>query len=137
MAANSDLALAEAVHIGKACGSEIAIVHVIDNTYLRCDPLLFAPDDLRKALREDGEALLKAARERVEAERIPCATRLRDEPAAIGEISTVVEQAAQECGAELLVIGTHGRHGIRRILLGSVAEALVGHSRLPVLLVRR
>ena len=100
-------------------------------------PVFIDPDELRKALREDGEALLTTARERVEAERIPCTTRLIDEPASIGDISAVVEQAAQECGAELLVIGTHGRHGMRRILLGSVAEGLVGHSRLPVLLVRR
>jgi len=134
---NSDLALAEAIQLAKACGSEIAVVHVIDNAYLRCDPLFIDPDELRKALREDGESLLKGARERLEAERIACTTRLIDEPAAIGDVSTVVEQAAQESGAELLVIGTHGRHGMRRLLMGSVAEGLVHHTKLPVLLVRR
>ncbi|WP_042883176.1 universal stress protein [Cupriavidus necator] len=133
---NADLALAEAVQIAKACGSEIAVVHVIDNDYLRCDPLFIDPDELRRALRDNGKALLKAACDRVEAQRIPCVARLIDEPAAIGDISTVVEQAAQEGGAELLVIGTHGRHGTRRLLLGSVAEGLVRHTRLPVLLVR-
>ncbi|RWA53631.1 universal stress protein UspA [Cupriavidus sp. UYMSc13B] len=132
---NADLALAKAVQIAKACGSEIAVVHVIDNDYLRCDPLFVDPDELRRALRDNGKALLKAACDRVEAQRIPCATRLIDEPAAIGDISTVVEQAAQEGGAELLVIGTHGRHGTHRLLLGSV-EGLVRHTRLPVLLVR-
>lgn len=133
---NADLALAEAVQIAKTCASELVVVHVIDNDYFRCDPLFINPDELRIALRANGEALLKAACDRVEAQRIPCVTRLIDEPAAMGDISTVVEQAAQEDGAELLVIGTHGRHGTHRLLLGSVAEGLVRHTSLPVLLVR-
>ncbi|SDD82671.1 Nucleotide-binding universal stress protein, UspA family [Cupriavidus sp. YR651] len=133
---NADLALAEAVQIAMACGSEIAVVHVIDNSYLKCNPLFIGTDELHTALRADGEALLKAACDLVEAQDIPCTTRLIDEPAAMGDISTVVEQAAQEGCAELLVIGTHGRHGMHRLLLGSVAEGLVHHTKLPVLLVR-
>ncbi|GAB7540603.1 universal stress protein [Cupriavidus sp. 8B] len=133
---NAELALAEAIQLAKACGSEITVAHVIDNSYLRYDQGYINPAEVRAALKEAGQALLVAACAQVQAQQIPCKTRLLDEPVAMGEISTVVEQAAQEEGVELLVIGTHGRHGTRRLLLGSVAEGLVRHTNLPVLLVR-
>ena len=47
----------------------------------------------------------------------------------------IVKMAAEE-GADLLVLGTHGRRGVRRLVLGSDAEQVVRTSRVPVLLVR-
>ena len=47
----------------------------------------------------------------------------------------IVEQA-QKWPADLIVCGTHGRRGVRRLLLGSDAEYVVRHTRLPVLLLR-
>ncbi|MFX7981092.1 universal stress protein, partial [Acinetobacter baumannii] len=46
------------------------------------------------------------------------------------------ERLAAEAGAQVLVLGTHGRRGVPRALLGSVAESVVRTSSLPVLLVR-
>jgi nucleotide-binding universal stress UspA family protein len=57
---------------------------------------------------------------------------LRDGPAA----AKIVE-VADEIGADLIVIGTHGRSGIRRLLLGSVAEQVLRLARCPVLFVKR
>jgi nucleotide-binding universal stress UspA family protein len=51
-------------------------------------------------------------------------------------VASVIARVAAECEAELIVIGTHGRHGVRRVLLGSVAESLLRSVELPVLLVR-
>ncbi len=45
-------------------------------------------------------------------------------------------KAAEDCGADLIVMGTHGRRGLRRLVLGSVAEAVVRQSEVPVLTVR-
>jgi nucleotide-binding universal stress UspA family protein len=53
------------------------------------------------------------------------------------DIVTVLCRVAEECEADLVVMGTHGRHGIRRMLLGSVAEAFLRRAGMPVLLVRR
>ena len=47
-----------------------------------------------------------------------------------------IEQEAEQWGADLIVVGTHGRRGFRRLLLGSVAENLIRISTKPVLLVR-
>jgi nucleotide-binding universal stress UspA family protein len=48
----------------------------------------------------------------------------------------VIEEEATRWPADLVVIGTHGRRGIRRLLLGSVAEGLTRISSRPILLVR-
>ncbi|MBN3752269.1 universal stress protein [Paraburkholderia sp. Tr-20389] len=56
---------------------------------------------------------------------------------AYGEnVSEVLARAAEECDADIVVIGTHGRRGAQRFLLGSVAESLVRSTQRPVLLLR-
>lgn len=44
-------------------------------------------------------------------------------------------EAAKTAGADLIVMGTHGRHGVARVVIGSVAEKVVRHSPIPVLTV--
>ncbi|BCG01217.1 universal stress protein [Paraburkholderia sp. PGU19] len=51
-------------------------------------------------------------------------------------VSAVLARAADECDADVIVIGTHGRRGTRRLLLGSVAESLLRATQRPVLVVR-
>lgn len=53
-----------------------------------------------------------------------------------GDPSRAIVQAADEVGADLIVIGTHGRRGVQRLLLGSVAETVLRHAHCPVLAVR-
>lgn len=53
-----------------------------------------------------------------------------------GEARDVINQTAKELGADLIVIGTHGRTGVARVLLGSVAESIVRTAPCPVLTVR-
>lgn len=53
-----------------------------------------------------------------------------------GEVTGVILDAARDLDAHLIVMGTHGRGGISRALLGSVAEGVVRRSPVPVLLVR-
>jgi nucleotide-binding universal stress UspA family protein len=83
------------------------------------------------------DRIQKAADEAMESE----AKRLR---AAFGELRTIVVpgvawraivEAAQEHGFDLIVIGTHGRRGVPRLFLGSVAEKVVRASPVPVLTV--
>jgi nucleotide-binding universal stress UspA family protein len=53
-----------------------------------------------------------------------------------GDARDVILQTAEELGADLIVMGTHGRRGISRALLGSVAEMVVRTAPVPVLTVR-
>ncbi|MCY0852724.1 universal stress protein [Cupriavidus sp. D39] len=132
----STLALDEAVRMARACDADLEIIHVVDNSYLKYDVGSFDVGDLRKSLIESGQKLLAEAQATAHAQGVRNKTRLVDNLLALGDVSIAIEQAAQECGAELIVVGTHGRRAMRRVLLGSVAEALVRECSAPVLLVR-
>ena len=54
----------------------------------------------------------------------------------VGDPRDVIDRVAKEIGADLIVMGTHGRRGVRRMLLGSVAESVVRSAPCPVLTVR-
>jgi nucleotide-binding universal stress UspA family protein len=56
---------------------------------------------------------------------------VRDQAAADGVIAT-----AKDKGCDLIVVGTHGRRGLNRLILGSQAQAILHHSQGPVLVVR-
>lgn len=53
-----------------------------------------------------------------------------------GDVAASVLHVADEIGADLIVMGSHGRTGIERLLLGSVASKVLSLSKLPVLIVR-
>ncbi|RYZ08504.1 MAG: universal stress protein [Comamonadaceae bacterium] len=87
-------------------------------------------DELRKgATKLLAEAAAQAAREGVEAD-----TVLIDRLA--GAVHEQVIAEAQACDADLIVVGTHGRRGIGRWVMGSSAEQIVRMAPVPVLLVR-
>lgn len=52
-----------------------------------------------------------------------------------GDVATAILQAAREVGADLIVMGTHGRTGLRRLLMGSVAEAVLRQAGVPCFVV--
>ncbi|MHB9072286.1 MAG: universal stress protein [Desulfobaccales bacterium] len=54
-----------------------------------------------------------------------------------GEPDTVIVEAAQKNRTELIVLGSHGRTGFKRLLLGSVAERVIGRAACPVLVVKK
>ncbi|CAG9165958.1 Putative universal stress protein [Cupriavidus laharis] len=132
----SDLALDQAIGLAATCGAELQVVHVIDNGYLKYDMGYVDLTDLRAGLIKGGEELLAQAREKAKAGHVSCKTVMVDEILALGDIAHQIRQLVESSGAQLVVIGTHGRHGMRRLLLGSVAESLVRLCPVPVLLVR-
>ncbi|MGE8367069.1 MULTISPECIES: universal stress protein [Cupriavidus] len=132
---SAERALAEAIHLAAAMGSELTVVHVVDNSYLRYEVGYVDLTDLRASLLEGGQLLLDEAKAKAAAQQVACTALMMDEPLALGDVANAIEQAAQQTGAELIVVGTHGRRGVRRLLMGSVAEGLVRQCSQPVLLV--
>ncbi len=63
---------------------------------------------------------------------VACAHKLLE-----GSPAAAIVQYADEQGVDLIVVGSHGRKGVTRLLLGSVAEAIVRHARCPVLTVKQ
>lgn len=82
-------------------------------------------------LREEGEAAVEAVAELARAEGVAVETSLYS-----GSPSREIVRYAEEEECDLIVMGTHGRGGIDRLLLGSVAERVVRSSSVPVLTVR-
>jgi len=128
-------ALTQAIDLAKSLGSRIRLVHVAtESDAVPADLPGSDIKDILQQVRNTATALLAAARDRVGAEAVAVETRLVE--AWSGQPGEEVIQQARQWPADLIVCGTHGRRGLRRILMGSDAEFVVRHSPVPVLLVR-
>ena len=112
----SEKALGNAIDIAAAYGSEVVIVSVAAG----------APEV------KDAEALVKSAREAAEKRGIERVSAVTPAGAAYEKIIEVAERE----NADLIVLGSHGRTGLRRLLMGSVAERVIGHASCAVLVVK-
>jgi nucleotide-binding universal stress UspA family protein len=82
-------------------------------------------------MRESGRKILAAASARAKALGVTATERLIDDR----PVDAVTDAIGQN-NATLLVVGTHGRHGLGRLLLGSVAEGVLRQSTVPVLVTK-
>jgi nucleotide-binding universal stress UspA family protein len=116
--------------------TQLRLLYVLEETYL-LDAEGYAYidyDALQKALRDTGERALAAAAEKVRRSGAKAETALFE---AKGErIAALIASDARDWKADLIVLGTHGRSGLNRLLLGSVAEGVARAASVPVLLVR-
>jgi nucleotide-binding universal stress UspA family protein len=128
--------LDEAIQLARLTGATVKLLHAVDlwSFASAAEAGMAATPELLTLLREGGVAVLDAARKQVEAAGLPVETALSDGYA--GRLCDVVVDEARRWGAELIVIGTHGRRGVGRLMLGSDAEQIVRLSPVPVLLVR-
>ncbi|HEX6016646.1 MAG TPA: universal stress protein [Burkholderiaceae bacterium] len=133
--AASDRGLDEALALAAKFGSKIRLLHVIDEASLGL-AAGYAVDigPLTTALHKGGEQVLAQAKARAGKRGIDAETSLNDTFTA--RVCDVVVQEALEWKADLIVIGTHGRRGASRLLLGSDAEQVLRLAPVPVLLVR-
>ena len=125
----SDEALERAIEMAKPSRAEIEILHVIElaeefpfgTVYFDADyGALYASVDTR----------LNERAARVRAAGLTCTTKILE-----GSASVEITQCGRESGADLIVVGTHGRTGIAHVVLGSVAERVVRRASCPVLTV--
>lgn len=128
-------ALRAAIDLARTCHAKLVVCHVIDYGYLKYEQGYAGLADLRPELLKAGSALLTEAENQICEAGVPCETRLVDEMSNLGDIAGAVCLLAQEYDADLIVMGTHGRHGMQRLLMGSVAQGVIRHAQVPVLLV--
>jgi nucleotide-binding universal stress UspA family protein len=127
--------LDEAVALAQRLGSTLRILHVGDSRMLGAAACAYAPpeqlvDDWRIA----GERLVPAALERARVLGVKAEGAMRCDPAC--SVHELILEEARMFDAELIIMGTHGRDGLPRLLLGSDAECVLRASPIPVLLVR-
>ncbi|HRE18071.1 MAG TPA: universal stress protein [Rhodocyclaceae bacterium] len=131
-------ALQEAAGIAQAHGASLQITHVVDESLLNIHKsILTNPEALeqaRRALVEGGAKLLADAKQAV-TNRIDASVKLLESRS--HRVSEILAQEAEDGSADLIVIGTHGRRGLSKLLVGSVAEQVVRAAQCSVLLVRK
>ncbi len=91
-------------------------------------------DQMVEASVAAGKKLLATAETSAKKYRIPVKTMLFENNTQ--NIASVIAGQAKKCRANLIVIGTHGRQGVSRLVMGSDAESVVREATVPVLMVR-
>ena len=130
--------LREAIRLARAERAQLFIVHVMEE-YPAFAALVGmmagAPGaDLLPALREGARRVLARAKTVAEKKAVRARTILRE--VLSGPAAYPIVREAKKLRADLIVLGTHGRRGVRRLVLGSDAEQVVRTASVPVLLVR-
>ncbi len=132
-------ALQEALKIANA-GSKIIAISVVENPLIGYSAPVMPYDFaiMHDAFVQQSKNILEQAKHEVQSHgNIQIETHVIDlNPHASYDISLAILDAAKKYHADLIVMGTHGRQGIKRFFLGSIAEQLIHQSHLPVLLIR-
>jgi nucleotide-binding universal stress UspA family protein len=128
----AELALAHGVALAQRFASKITVVHAFSIPLVSPAAGAVVPnEDVVLALSEAANKSLDAIVTRVKAKGLDVEGMLR-----VGFPDDEVLAAADARKSALIVVGTHGRRGFRRMLLGSVAESILRRATVPVLVVR-
>jgi nucleotide-binding universal stress UspA family protein len=132
-AETGDHAIAEALRMAKRSpGAEIHLVHVLPkDPWIKEDGLVRSFEAIEQAYQRLRQTVLKVAGVPTDSWEQQVSFHVR-----IGDAADALHQVAVDVDADLVIVGTHGRRGVEKLLLGSVASKLVQNARLPVLIAR-
>jgi nucleotide-binding universal stress UspA family protein len=135
----SNRGLDEAISLASDQKAKICLLHVVDELVLTgADGMVYVPpnyfDDFIRASRAAGKKLLARAEAKVRKRGIAVEAVLLE---TIGRrVADLIIKQAKKWRADVIVLGTHGRRGLSRVVMGSDAELVLRETPLPVLLVR-
>jgi nucleotide-binding universal stress UspA family protein len=131
----SDKALHQGLALAKALGAEATVVTATEpweSVIVGEVAVVLPPEKFEEMASANAQSVLNKAKELAEKDGVACRTlHVRDRHPAEGILA-----AAQEKGCDLIVMGSHGRRGLSRMVLGSKANEVMTHSTIPVLIVR-
>jgi nucleotide-binding universal stress UspA family protein len=131
----SELAQQHGLALAKAFGSKTVVVHVTppwSSLVVGDAVVMYPPADYEQTMAKSAQKLLDKASEMFTAAGIPCETVHNTDPQA----HKAIVETAKAKGCDLIVMGSHGRHGLAGLMLGSVATKTVTHAHVPVLICR-
>jgi nucleotide-binding universal stress UspA family protein len=132
----SEHALRHAIGLAKKLSAALRVVHIVDMGVLPLgQELAIDVDAITTARRAAGEQVLEKARATCQAGGIEAELQLLETGTPTQRIAAAIADEADTWPADLVVAGTHGRTGVQRLLLGSVAEGIARVSPVPVLLI--
>ena len=126
-----ELAVCHALDLAAVHGASVRAIYVVDTARYAGMPMETTWEGVGDLLYDDAEAALSTVRELAAAREVDVETAVVE-----GSPSREIITDAEDADCDLVVMGTHGRGGIDRLLLGSVAEKVVRGSSVPVLTVR-
>lgn len=132
----SDRALQEAIELAQVLQGQLRIVHAVDIVSIYMGAEFVDPTAISDAIIQSGQDILSKAAAVARQAQIPVETRLIVIDSLGHRIPEMIAADAEAWPADLIVIGTHGRRGINRLLLGSVAEGVLRVATKQVLLIR-
>jgi nucleotide-binding universal stress UspA family protein len=130
----SSNAIEKAAAIAAAFDGAVTVVSVIDNyafTGVGVD-FAYGPAEYLAAATAEANACVSAARQLFESRGIPVTASVVEGHAAYRGVL----ETAETMGADLIVMGSHGRRGLEKFVLGSVAAQVLSHAHVPILIVR-
>jgi nucleotide-binding universal stress UspA family protein len=127
--------LEEALKLAKSQGARLRVVHVVDEhaVMVGMEPAANV-GELLDLLKEDGRKLLAATAAAARKRGVKTDAVLYEQH--IGPVADRIVREAAKWRADVIVMGTHGRRGLRRLVMGSDAETVLRESPVPVLLVK-
>lgn len=135
----AERALQEAARLVPGDGA-VRIVHVVENPafVVPLEPgVVLDTERAHDAQLQAGRELLARAERLLKDQGVDAHTRLVDlSRTGPGSVPAALQQEAESWPADVIVIGTHGRRGLQRLVMGSVAESVLRTATRPVLLVR-
>lgn len=133
--ATAALGMTEAIALARNQHAKLRLIHVVNELIVTTSyDTGFGFANVVESLRENGKILLKDAETLVRGAEVEVDSVLVE--ALGGQAGTFIVQGAKDWGADLIVMGTHGRRGLRRMVMGSDAEFVIRHAPVPVLLIR-
>ena len=133
---SADLAMTQAIGMARAFHADIKLLYVVDDSEFFDTAGMADTAMVVSQLVQGGERALDLAAERCSEAGVTCIKELVERPLGRGNISETIVERADTWPADLIVMGTHGRRGMRRVIMGSVSEGVVAQTSKPVLLIR-
>ncbi|MFH1702353.1 MAG: universal stress protein [Nitrospirota bacterium] len=123
----SEAATESAINFAKSYGGELMVLSVVEVT----EEFLARAPGMVEDMVKKAKGFVEDVKKKAEESNIKTTPFVRE-----GEAYRVITNLARENKADIIVLGSHGRTGLRRLLMGSVTAKVIGHSPCPVLVVK-
>ncbi len=133
---SDERALREAMLLAKNQQALLRVVYVVDEASIFSDTEFVDRTAIERAWIHTGHTVLEKARKAAEAEGVAIETKMLETESLGEKVAHAIVEEARHWPADLIVVGTHGRKGLRHLFMGSIAEGVMRDSPVPILLIR-
>lgn len=131
----SNAGLREALKLAKDQHAKLRLLHIVDELVVFNTPEAgFNVESVLESMRRGGKHLIRKAEKLAGTKGVRAESKMIESAGV--RVADMITRDARRWRADLIVMGTHGRRGVNRMLMGSDAELVVRNAGLPVLLVR-